>query len=218
MAKHELIENSIYDDVTLTTAAQQGAGSAVSSDAKIIAAGKIAIVYAGTLESYQGIDILLGGIALLSAKRSDFILIIAGGAPVQIEHFKRMAGILKLDDNVQFLGQLQPSEARRLSASADIILSPRSSGTNTPLKTYEQLACGVPLVATAIYSHTQVLDDTLAVLVEPSHEGIAAGIERLLDSPEFGSSLVMAAQAHYARHYARPAYTRKLKRLLGHLH
>lgn len=214
MSKHELIENSIYDDVVLTENAQRQVEAAVSADAQQIANGKTAVVYAGTLESYQGIDILLEGIAKIAPTRSDFVLIIAGGSPLQIESFKSMAANLGLSERVIFLGQLQPNEARRLAATADIILSPRRSGTNTPLKTYEQLACGVPLVATSIYSHTQVLDDTLAVLVPPEAAGMAAGIESLLGSPELGHKLVVAAQAHYAKHYARPAYTEKLKRLL----
>lgn len=214
MDKHELIENSIYDDVVLTQSAQKSVATATTTDAQVLAAGKPAVVYAGTLESYQGIDILLDGCASLARTPADFVLIIAGGSALQVENFKAMAAKLGLAEQVQFLGQLQPSEARELAASADIILSPRSSGTNTPLKTYEQLACGVPLVATAIYSHTQVLDDSLAVLVEPTPEGMAEGIGRLLASQTLGAELVANAKAHYAEHYARPAYTTKLKRLL----
>jgi len=217
MDKHELIENSIYDDVVLTQRAQSGVPTTATTDARALAGDKTAIVYAGTLEPYQGIDILLQGSATLARSRTDFELIIAGGSALQIEHFQSLASELGVEDQVQFLGQLQPAEARKLAASADIILSPRSSGTNTPLKTYEQLACGVPLVATAIYSHTQVLDDSLAVLVEPTAQGMAEGIERLLESPALGSELVANAKAHYAEHYARPVYTSKLKRLLDRL-
>lgn len=220
MDKHELIENSIYDNVVLRdTPRDAGANPQMTDlpDARALAGGATAVVYAGTLESYQGIDILLQGVGTLAAQRDDFALIIAGGSEQQVSQFQALARSVGADERVQFLGQLQPQAARHLAASADIILSPRSSGTNTPLKTYEQLACGVPLVATRIYSHTQVLTDELAVLVEPTGAGMAEGIERLLDDPEHGRTLVGAAQAHYARHYARPAYTSKLKRLLGHV-
>ena len=217
MEKHELIENSIYDDVVMAqpkNAANKSATAAELPDPKAMANGKTAVVYAGTLESYQGMDILIEGVGQLARKRNDFLLIIAGGSEEQVERFTLLAKENDAEDVVRFLGQLQPREARHLAANADIILSPRSSGTNTPLKTYEQLACGVPLVATRIYSHTQVLTDELAVLVEPTSAGMASGIERLLDTPELGSALVEAAQQHYAQHYARPAYTQKLSRLL----
>lgn len=218
MPKHELIENSIFEDVVLaesqTNPASSGAGGSEPPDPKLLAKGKTAVVYAGTLESYQGIDILLEGVSQLAAQRDDFALIIAGGSDEQIQRFKAMANELGAAEHVQFLGQIIPRDARFLAANADVILSPRSSGTNTPLKTYEQLACGVPLVATRIYSHTQVLTDELAVLVEPTADGMASGIKALLDDPKLGRKLVSAAQAHYTEHYARPVYTQKLNRLL----
>lgn len=221
MPKHELIENSIFEDVILasspitsTSSNSNGTASTEPPDPKLLAQGKTAVVYAGTLESYQGIDILLEGVSQLAAQRDDFALIIAGGSDEQVARFKAMASELGAAEHVQFLGQIIPRDARYLAANADVILSPRSSGTNTPLKTYEQLACGVPLVATRIYSHTQVLTDDLAVLVEPTAEGMAEGIKSLLDDPTLGPKLVKAAQAHYAEHYARPVYTQKLNRLL----
>jgi len=217
MPKHELIENSIFDDVVMARPADRAETSAEGGDLpdpKLLAKGKTAIVYAGTLESYQGIDILLEGVGQLAANRDDFAVIIAGGSAEQVTQFTAMAKEVGAAERVQFLGQLIPRDARYLAANADIILSPRSSGTNTPLKTYEQLACGVPLVATRIYSHTQVLTDDLAVLIEPTGKGMADGISALLDSPELGTKLVSAAQAHYTEHYARPVYTQKLNRLL----
>ena len=217
MDKHVLIENSIFDDVVLAdTVAMHGALENYPEPAEL-AGGKKAVVYAGTLEHYQGIDMLLDGIADLARRRDDFALLVAGGSEAQVEKYEALANTLGISEVVRFIGQQTPNAARYLAANADIVLSPRSSGTNTPLKIYEQLACGVPLVATAIYSHTQVLSSELAVLVEPSAEGLADGIEQLLDDPEHGERLVSAAQAHYAKHYARPAYTQKLEQLLEQL-
>ena len=223
MHKHELIENSIFDDVVMASektetkapnAGEKEQHSAELPDPKELASGKTAVVYAGTLESYQGIDLLVQAAGTLASERDDFALIIAGGSAEQVAHFKALAKDCGASNCVQFLGQLAPRAARHLAANADIILSPRSSGTNTPLKTYEQLACGVPLVATRIYSHTQVLTDELAVLVEPTADGLAQGIASLLDTPSRGTDMVASAKRHYAEHYARPAYTQKLKRLL----
>ncbi|MEM7217579.1 MAG: glycosyltransferase family 4 protein [Pseudomonadota bacterium] len=221
MDKHELIENSIFEDVRFVTSALRAPETEPREslpDARALAKGARAVVYAGTLEPYQGIDLLIAGVALLAARRDDFRLIIAGGSEPQVEHYKRLASDAGVAEVVTFLGQLRPLAARHLAETADIILSPRSSGTNTPLKTYEQLACGVPLVATEIYSHTQVLDETMAVLVPPSAQGLADGIERLLAEDGLGARLVARAQQHYAAHYARPAYTAKLTRLLERVH
>ena len=50
------------------------------------------------------------------------------------------------------------------------------------MKLYEQLASGTRLVATRIWSHTQVLTDDVCILVEPEPQALAAGI---LEAMEF---------------------------------
>ena len=51
--------------------------------------------------------------------------------------------------------------------AAQVLVSARIHGTNTPLKIYEQLASGRPLVATRIWSHTQVLSESVCFLADP---------------------------------------------------
>ena len=60
-------------------------------------------------------------------------------------------------------------------ALADVLVSPRPEGENTPFKVYTYLASGKPLVATRIPTHTQLLDDTLAFLVEPTADRARRG-------------------------------------------
>ncbi|OGO05670.1 MAG: hypothetical protein A2Y73_07180 [Chloroflexi bacterium RBG_13_56_8] len=72
---------------------------------------------------------------------------------------------------------------------ADILVSPRIKGTNTPLKLYAYLRSGRPILATNLLTHTQVLDPETAVLVEPSAEGLAQGALRLLEDPELAGRL-----------------------------
>ena len=53
-------------------------------------------------------------------------------------------------------------------------MSPRSTGTNTPLKIYQYLRSGRPIVATRLLTHTQVLDDEVAFLTAPTRGGLRA--------------------------------------------
>lgn len=76
------------------------------------------------------------------------------------------------------------------------LTSPGVLGTNTPLKVYEQSASGIPLVATRIHSHTQILDDEVCFLATPTAEGLAAGIlEAITDSAE-GDAVSRRASHH----------------------
>jgi glycosyltransferase involved in cell wall biosynthesis len=69
-------------------------------------------------------------------------------------------------------------------------------------------------VATRIHSHTQVLDDRVCVLVDPTPASMADGILALLDDPARRAAVVDGARALYEARYARPIYEGKMRRLL----
>src|SRR5690606_39272154 len=121
------------------------------------------------------------------------------------------------EEDVIIAGRVSQMEAKRLNSIATVLTSPRSSGTNTPLKLYEQLSLGKPLVATRIHSHTQVLTEDTAFLVEPNASEMARGIAQALLEPEIAASKARAARALYDSKYSRPVYERKMKILLDRL-
>ena len=122
-------------------------------------------------------------------------------------------GELGLDGACIFTGQVSKARAGELTGRADVLVSPRIEGTNTPLKIYEQLASGKPLVATRIWSHTQVLTDEVCILVDPEPEAMATGILAAIDG-ETRLPQVARAKSLYQRAYSRPAYEAKVRRLL----
>jgi len=100
---------------------------------------------------------------------------------------------------------------------ADVLTSPRTAGTNTPLKVYEQLMSGKPLVATRIPAHTQVLSDEHAFLVEPTVEDLARGIIEALSNPRAVERKRCCAEELYRSRYSRAVYEAKMRRLLDML-
>jgi glycosyltransferase involved in cell wall biosynthesis len=98
------------------------------------------------------------------------------------------------------------AEIPSILAAADVLVSARSRGTNTPLKIYSYLTAGRPIVATDIVSHTQVLDASCAELVEPSPAGLAAGLRAVLGDPSVARRLASGAAAAAAGHYSPRAY------------
>ena len=93
-----------------------------------------------------------------------------------------------------------------------MLVSPRTQGENTPFKVYTYLASGKPLVATRIRTHTQLLDDTLAFLVEPTAAGLASGIDRALAHPLEAESRAAAGRALIERDYSTARYQEKVAR------
>ena len=98
----------------------------------------------------------------------------------------------------------------RYLAQADLLVSPRIRGLNTPMKIYSYLDSGKALIATRLPTHTQVLDDEISLLVDPEPGAVGAGLVRLLRDRALASSLAEAAKRRAIREFTREAYRRKL--------
>ncbi len=162
------------------------------------------VLYAGTFEPYQGIDLLIEAAAILARTHPSAVVLLVGGEPAQIAAAARRAAALGAP--VVLTGAQPAREIPAFIEAADILVSPRVSGTNTPLKIYSYLQAGRPIVATDLRTHTQVLDASTAVLVAPGAEAVAAGIARLLDDPALRRRLAAAAAELARTRYSREAF------------
>ncbi|MDH4317004.1 MAG: glycosyltransferase [Desulfobulbaceae bacterium] len=151
-------------------------------------AGKKIILYTGNLEKYQGIDLLLESWQAMVFHRPELKkerLVIVGGTATQIRDYMARCSILGITKEVVFIGSRPAREMTVWMNNATGLVSPRSEGENTPLKIYTYMASGKPIIATAKKTHTQVLDDTVALLAAPKPEDFAAALAAcLLDPPK----------------------------------
>jgi glycosyltransferase involved in cell wall biosynthesis len=154
--------------------------------------GSKIILYSGTLEPYQGVPLLLE--AMVALRHSPAVLVIAGGRPEQVDELQKRAAELGVADTVRLLGTIPSPLIPAYLMAADVLVSPRERGRNTPLKIFSYLRSGRPIVATDIASHTQVLDEHSCVLVRPTAAGLAAGIQMLLDDGPVRSRAVEGAR------------------------
>ena len=214
-----LIENTLVDPINVKIDdATQEAGVARADAAHRWLAGRGSentVIYAGTLEAYQGIDQLLEAFAHVVRARPEASLLIVGGSPKQIESYRQLATKLGLDDNICFAGWLRRSDTRQLYLNCAAAVSPRSSGKNTPMKVYELIAQGVPLVATRIESHTQVLHDDICTLTGIAPAEMAEGILSVLSNRDLARAKAARAVDWYGQHYSRRSYRDKLQRVLS---
>jgi glycosyltransferase involved in cell wall biosynthesis len=160
------------------------------------------VLYTGTFEAYQGLDLLLGAMTRVAAARPAARLVLVGGDAAQVSAVRQKARDLGVSDSTIFVGQRPADEIPAYLDAATLLASPRSTGTNTPLKIYQYLRSGRPIVATRLRTHTQVLSDDTAILTEPTPEGFADGILRALSDP--AAAEVVGRQA---RHLADTKYT-----------
>lgn len=170
---------------------------------------EVIILYTGTMEAYQGIDLLLESAKHVSKRYEKVRYVLVGGEPEQIERKREIARLFGVDKITHFLGQ-QPVEDMPLYMQfADILVSPRNDGKNTPLKIYSYLRSGKPIVATNIMTHTQVLYNEVAVLTENNAEAFAEGTLKLINDREFGKRLAGNALRLSEEKYSYDAYLQK---------
>ena len=211
--RHFLIENSVLDEVRLKHRSQNVPESGAMEP--VVPGNRPVILYAGSFEPYQGLDLLLAAFAQLRTRRPDTFLVMMGGLPAQVQRLNALAVELGLEGHCVVTGRVPQQVARGFAQRAKTLVSPRDRGCNTPLKIYEQMASGIPLVATRIRSHTQVLNDEVCFLVEPTVEGLAEGMQESLEDELRRRRVVAAALALYHEKYSRTAYERSVRSVLA---
>jgi glycosyltransferase involved in cell wall biosynthesis len=207
-----MIENTLDFDPPAITAAD-----VVALRSRLELDGRPAVVYTGTIEQYQGLDLLLAAAAELRRDGNAPGFVVVGGTAEQVAGLRERARSLGVDSLFRLVSAVPPLEVFAYLELADILITTRSKGTNTPLKIYQYLRAGKPIVATAIGSHTQVLTGETAELVEPTPAAIAAGLRRVLTSPERRATLAQGAAKLSRERYSETAYLDQLRDLLDRL-
>ncbi|MDP5338955.1 MAG: glycosyltransferase family 4 protein [Nodularia sp. (in: cyanobacteria)] len=109
------------------------------------------VVYAGALKQFKGIDVLID----VAAQMPNVQFACAGGKSTEVENYQRLAQEKQVD-NIIFLGYVLHEQLASLLQAADILAHPHCSGKaatfTSPLKLFDYLATGNPIVATEIPS------------------------------------------------------------------
>jgi glycosyltransferase involved in cell wall biosynthesis len=175
------------------------------------------VLYTGTFEVYQGLDLLFAAARQVIDRRPDVRFVLAGGRPDQIAAARGQAGRAGLGEAVLFAGQRPAEDIPLFLDAADVLVSPRSTGTNTPLKIYQYLRAGRPIVATRLLTHTQVLNDDVAILTAATPEGFAAGILVALTDPLRARAVGDGARRLADTKYSYEAYLTRTREACAHL-
>jgi glycosyltransferase involved in cell wall biosynthesis len=151
------------------------------------------VLYSGTFEPYQGLDHLIQAIPAVVASHPDVVFVLVGAT--RDSDLAEDARVRKLVEDGRL--HILPRQARHtipsFLAMADVLVSSRSYGDNVPLKIFDYMAAGKPIVATDIKAHRAVLDRDCAVLVEVSGQALADGIKRVLADASLAEALAERA-------------------------
>ena len=162
------------------------------------------IGFTGSLKLWHGIDVLLEAFRLVRKRVPEAHLLIVGDGPKHgwAKGFARGA---RLEDAVTMTGWVDHADLPGLIARMDVATAPYPPSENSyfsPLKLYEYLAVGRPVVASAIGQVAEVIRDGVnGVLTPPGDSGaLAEAVEALRADPDRAARLASAAALEGARH------------------
>ena len=156
------------------------------------------IGYAGHLYPWKGVDLVIEAVAALKDTRG---LIIGGhDKEPDLARVTRLAEHLGCAARITFTGLIPPAEVAARLREADVLALPNpasaiSSEFTSPLKLFEYMASGRPIVASDLPALREVLThEDSAVLVEPGNpQALTAGILRIKNDAALGRRLAARA-------------------------
>jgi glycosyltransferase involved in cell wall biosynthesis len=206
-ARTVLIENAPGSYEAEATSAQ-----AADVRTRLGLAGSTPIVlYTGTFEAYQGLDLLFAAMSIVHSTQPAARLVLVGGKPAQVDRARALARSAGVEGAAVFTGERPAEEIPAYLSAADVLVSPRSRGTNTPLKIYQYLRSGKPIVATRLLTHTQVLGDDTAILTGATPREFADGILAALGDRAAAEAIGRRARAMADARYSYEAYLERTR-------
>jgi glycosyltransferase involved in cell wall biosynthesis len=141
-------------------------------------AGRPVLLCVGHLVARKGQHLLLPALAAAHAAGRRPLLVLVGDGP-DAAALRAQAGRLGLTDDVRFAGVVPPARLPDWYRAADALVLP-SLREGWPNVVLEALACGTPVLATAVWGTPEILTGCRAgLLVPPTTEGLRDGLLRL---------------------------------------
>ena len=177
------------------------------------------LLFAGRIQPFKGIDILLRTMARLPDS-GEMRLLIVGGDSASADEMARLCSVvseLGIGDKVTFLGTVEHGKMPLFYGAADVCVVP-SYHESFGLVALEALACGTPVVASRVGGLATIIKDgeTGYLVGELSHEAFARHLELLLGDEELRKLMGNAAHLS-AKKYVWSTVARQVLRVYEEL-
>lgn len=170
------------------------------------------LLYAGNLDAYQGLELLLGALRLVSERREDARLLVATASdPGSLLAQARAGG---LAERLVLAPLRDEPERRRAHAAADVVVVPRGTEGGLPIKLLDALARGVPTVVTRRAAAGLALEGTALVTRDDDVDGLAAAALIAVQARETSAALGARGPQYIRRAHAPSAYLAALEAAL----
>ena len=142
-------------------------------------AGKRLVLFLSRLHHKKGLSLLLPAWRAISARRTDWHLVIAGPDFGYANEIVRMVGDLGVESSVTLTGPLYGAQKLQALAAAELFVLP-SFSEGFSMATLEAMACGLPVLITPGCHFPEVAEAQAGLVAEPTVEEIRDALEQML--------------------------------------
>ncbi len=181
--------------------------------------GTFSIGFVGTLKPWHGLPLLVEAYELLYRKNSNIRLLIVGDGPERQNLVEDLSarGLL---ETVHMTGSVDPDDIPGLLASMDVAVATYPQQFNfyfSPLKIFEYMAAGLPVVASCVGQIAELIVDKKNGLLYPPDDLVAltGALDRLRCEPVFRTRLGRAASETVIRDHTWEGVARQILHLAG---
>ncbi|MBL8134591.1 MAG: glycosyltransferase, partial [Anaerolineae bacterium] len=166
-----------------------------------------------TLALDKGVGMLIAAAARVEGVT---VLLVGGPAEAAEEFSRQWAALGRSVAEFQYAGQVAPDDVPRYLYACDALAIPSPAGDwfayhSSPMKLFEYMAAGRPILASDLPALREVIDERAAVLLPPQEvTAWAEALRRLRDDPGLRASLAAEARARVMRAYTWEARARMI--------
>lgn len=175
--------------------------------------------FVGTLKPWHGVDILITAFRQLHQKYPNTKLLIVGEGPERAS-LENITDAFSLQDSVIFTGAVKPIEIPSLLTSMDVAVAPYPALEGfyfSPLKIYEYMAAGLPVVASNIGQIPKIIKHQKSGLLYPAGnlQALTNALEQIIQDSVLRKQLGQTARESAETQHSWDTIAKGMLKLIG---
>jgi glycosyltransferase involved in cell wall biosynthesis len=180
--------------------------------------GKPTVLFVGRLDSDKQPGVLIEALRVLATRGVEFEAVIGGDGPA-LTGLRSLIRSHGLADRIRLLGAVDPESVADLMRASDVLVL-LSKWEGIALTLYEAMACGLPVVATDVGGHRELVTPPCGILIPPSTpaaeaRAAAAALAELLRDGSRRAQMGEAARARISQSFRAEKTKGRVLELLG---
>ncbi|MDP9084847.1 MAG: glycosyltransferase [Pseudomonadota bacterium] len=156
------------------------------------------ILYSGNFAAYQGIELLLEAFKLARQTCPELALVCVGATDKELAALSATGAT---HEQVFVLRRQPRMQIPVYMELADFLVLPRVAADNVPLKLFDYMASGTPIIATRGPAHEPLLDESRAFMSDPTVEALSVALVDACASRERSAALGRAARSYATKYF-----------------